>query len=180
MNFLFSNYTKGQSFSEIVKLAKEKGYTEPDPRDDLSGMDVARKILILSREMGLPLEPEHIEVKGLVPENCVHLKTVEEFFVEFAKSDSDFEKLIDTADKQKKKLRYMASVENGKAKVALVSVDDQHPFYSLKGSDNIVSFTTRRYYDNPLIVRGPGAGAEVTAAGVFADIIRIVNYLIVG
>lgn len=177
MNFIFSHFEKGKRFSEIVCEAKAKGYTEPDPRDDLSGMDVARKILILGRESGLPLEMKDISVESMVPENCRKAATVEDFFKELEKADADFEKQLEAAAKEGKKLRYMAFIENGKATVALKSVGPDHSFYPLKGSDNIVSFTTDRYFDQPLVVKGPGAGAHVTAAGVFADIIRIANYL---
>jgi len=177
LNFLFSHYEKGKNFSDIVKEAKDKGYTEPDPRDDLSGMDVARKILILGRETGLPLEMKDIKVENLVPENCRKASSVNDFFIELDKSNSIFEKRLAEAERVGGKLRYVASIENGKATVSLQNVNNEHPFYMLKGSDNIVSFTTDRYFNQPLVVKGPGAGAEVTAAGVFADIIRIANYL---
>ncbi|NOT76556.1 MAG: bifunctional aspartate kinase/homoserine dehydrogenase I [Cyclobacteriaceae bacterium] len=176
LNYIFSSYSEGKSFSQIVKEAKDLGYTEPDPRDDLNGMDVARKVLILSRESGIDLELSDIEVKGLVPEDCLSIASVEEFFIKLRSHDHTFEGLRKTAETSNQKLRYMAVLENGKAKVSLVSVPNDHPFYSLKGSDNIILLTTERYHDRPMVIRGPGAGAEVTAAGVFADIIRIGNY----
>ncbi|UCS95312.1 bifunctional aspartate kinase/homoserine dehydrogenase I [Echinicola marina] len=176
MNYIFSELEKGIPFSEVVKQAKEKGYTEPDPRDDLSGMDVARKILILGREAGQELHFEDIEVQSMVPTDCVDAASVEEFFTKLKAHDSHFQELLDEANAKGEKLRFMATLENGKAKVGLNSLNSEHPFYTLKGSDNMILFTTERYNDFPMIVRGPGAGADVTAAGVFADIIRLGNY----
>jgi len=178
LNFIFSSYTKGKSFSEIVEQAKELGYTEPDPRDDLNGMDVARKVLILAREAGINLELSDINVTGLVPQDCLDASSVEEFFKILSTHNSIFEKQREQADLKNEKLRYMAVLENGKASVSLASVNSDHPFYSLKGSDNIILLTTERYHDRPMVIRGPGAGAMVTAAGVFADIIRIGNYAV--
>ena len=177
LNYIFSSYKKGDKFSDVVKVAKEKGYTEPDPRDDLNGMDVARKILILSREAGLPLELADVEVENLVPEDCRGEMSVDSFFEKLSKHNDAFEKLRVDAESKNEKLRYMAVLENGKTKIRLGSVDSQHPFYSLSGSDNIILLTTERYHERPMVIRGPGAGAEVTAAGVFADIIRIGNYV---
>lgn len=176
LNFIFSSFTEGKKFSEVVREAKEKGYTEPDPRDDLSGMDVARKILILSRETGMPLELKDIQVQNLVPADCQGDCSVDEFFLRLEKHNAYFETLRAEAVSRKEKLRYMAVLRNGKVQVQLGSVNDQHPFYSLSGSDNIILLTTERYHDRPMVIRGPGAGAAVTAAGVFADIIRIGHY----
>lgn len=176
MNFIFSSFNGGTSFSDVVKQAKEKGYTEPDPRDDLNGMDVARKILILARESGAELELKDVQVKGVVPDDCAAAKTVPEFFALLEKHNGSFEKLRADAEKKGEKLRYMAVLENGKAQVSLAGVGSDHPFYSLSGSDNIILLTTERYHDRPMVIRGPGAGASVTAAGVFADVIRIGNY----
>lgn len=176
LNYIFSSFNGEKSFSAIVKEAKEKGYTEPDPRDDLSGMDVARKILILARETGADLELSDISIQNLVPENCREVESVDAFFTSLEKHDNHFQSLMDQAAVKKEKLRYKAVVENNKAFVRLESVNESHPFYSLSGSDNIILITTERYRERPLVVRGPGAGAEVTAAGVFADVIRIGNY----
>lgn len=175
LNFLFSSFREGVAFSAIVKEAKDKGYTEPDPRDDLSGMDVARKILILSRETGLQLELNDVTVENLVPKDC-QAGSVNDFFSTLTKHDINFEKLRANAEAKGEKLRYMATLENSKVNVGLTSVGASHPFYSLSGSDNIILLTTARYHDRPMVIRGPGAGAEVTAAGVFADIIRIGNF----
>ena len=176
LSFIFNTFKEGSSFAAIVKEARERGYTEPDPRVDLSGKDVARKLLILGRETGLSLEMKDISIDQLLPSNCVRAKTVNDFMKELEKADSYFEQMRSKAAAKGKKLRFIARLEKGKAAVVLKEVDENHPFYHLSGSDNIISFTTARYHDRPLVVKGPGAGAEVTAAGVFADIISIGNY----
>ena len=175
LSFIFNTYDGSTSFKDIVLQAKELGFTEPDPRDDLNGMDVARKILILSRESGLPLEPEDIKVNNVLPKNCIDAPTVDAFFEELEKSDSVFNKLATDANAKGEKLCFVATLENGKVTVELKAVGADHPFSSLSGSDNMISYTTKRYLQNPLVIKGPGAGAEVTAAGVFADIISISN-----
>jgi aspartokinase/homoserine dehydrogenase 1 len=157
-------------------MAREKGYTEPDPRDDLNGLDVARKLLILARETGLKLELKDIRVESLVSAKCLKASGIDKFFLALEEEDGYFEKKRLDAEGQGKKLRYIAILKNGKAEIVLKAVDMKHPFYSLSGSDNMISFTTERYHERPLVIKGPGAGAEVTAAGVFADIIRIANY----
>lgn len=176
MNYIFSELEKGAPFSEVVKIAKEKGYTEPDPRDDLSGMDVGRKILILGREAEQDLHFEDITIQSMVPEDCRETASIDEFFVKLQAHDGEFAQMLETAKSKGEKLRFMATLENGKAKVGLNSLDSTHPFYTLKGSDNMILFTTERYHDFPMIIRGPGAGADVTAAGVFADVIRLGNF----
>jgi len=176
MNYIFSELEKGDPFSEVVKKAKELGFTEPDPRDDLSGMDVARKILILGREAEQDLEFESIEIQSMVPEDCQNLGSVPEFFEVLRTHDTDFAEMLKAAEAKGEKLRFMATLENGKAKVGLNSLPIAHPFSGLGGSDNMILLTTDRYHDRPMIIRGPGAGADVTAAGVFADVIRIGNY----
>lgn len=176
LNYIFSAFTEGKKFSDVVREAKAKGYTEPDPRDDLSGTDVARKILILSRETGLELELDDVEVENLVPLECRGESTVDAFLEALAAHDTKFDELRREAEAKAKKLRYMATLQDGKAKVGLSSVGADHPFFSLDGSDNIILLTTERYHERPMVIRGPGAGAAVTAAGVFADIIRIGHY----
>jgi len=176
MNYIFSELEKGLPFSEVVAQAKEKGYTEPDPRDDLSGMDVARKILILGREAEQELHFEDVSIQSMVPEDCADAGSVSEFFEKLKSHDGYFQKLLEDAESKGQKLRFMAVLEHGKAKVGLNSVDSKHPFFSLSGSDNMILFTTERYHEFPMIIRGPGAGADVTAAGVFADIIRLGHY----
>lgn len=177
LSFIFNTFDATKKFSEVVKEAKFKGFTEPDPREDLSCSDVARKILILTRECGYAMESTDIAIHGFIPENCAKAPSVEEFFIELEKSDAYFEEMRANAAKEGKVLRCIAKFENGKADIALQAVGREHPFYQLSGSDNIIAFTTARYPERPLLVKGAGAGAEVTAAGVFADMIRIANYL---
>jgi aspartokinase/homoserine dehydrogenase 1 len=176
LNFIFSELEKGAPFSEVVAQAKEKGYTEPDPRDDLSGMDVARKVVILGREAEQPLEVEDVMVSSLVPENARQDVSVERFMELLKAEDASYAQLLQQAREKGEKLRFMATLEDGKAEIGLRSIPASHPFYGLEGSDNMILLTTDRYYDRPMIIRGPGAGAEVTAAGVFADVIRVGNY----
>jgi len=176
LNFIFSSFQACTAFSEIVQQAKEKGFTEPDPRDDLNGMDVARKALILSREAGYEFELSDIVVHNLVPEELRGEMTVEKFMSGLEKQNAHYNQLREQAESKGEKLRYMAILEDGKVNVKLASVGAAHPFYSLSGSDNIILLTTERYHERPMVIRGPGAGATVTAAGVFADIIRIGNY----
>ncbi len=175
--YIFNNFEAGRSFVDVVKEAKAKGYTEPDPREDLSGMDVARKILILSRECGLKMEPDEIKINDLLNEACMKAASVDAFYEELEKDNSRFEKLINEAKSRGEVLRYIARLKDGKASIGLEAIGSSHPFYSLAGSENIISFTTGRYRANPLVVKGPGAGAEVTAMGVFADIISLSSML---
>lgn len=176
--YIFNNFKSGDRFVEVVREAKAKGYTEPDPRDDLSGQDVARKILILSRECGLKLEPEDVKIINLLNDACLQAKTVDEFFVELEKDNDRFEKLLAEAEAKDEVLRYIATLDDEKVTIELKTVGRTHPFFNLAGSENIVSFTTERYKHNPLVIKGPGAGAEVTASGVFADIMSISSYLV--
>ncbi|MBA4849803.1 bifunctional aspartate kinase/homoserine dehydrogenase I [Emticicia sp. BO119] len=176
--YIFNNFKSGDRFVDVVREAKAKGYTEPDPRDDLSGQDVARKILILSRECGLKLEPDDVKIINLLNDACLQAKTVDEFFVELEKDNSRFEKLLAEAEAKDEVLRYIATLDEEKVTIELKTVGRTHPFFNLAGSENIVSFTTERYKHNPLVIKGPGAGAEVTASGVFADIMSISSYLV--
>lgn len=175
--YIFNNFRVGDRFVDVVKEAKAKGYTEPDPRDDLSGQDVARKILILSRECGLKLEPDDVKIINLLNDACLQAKTVEDFFAELEKDNARFESLLAEAEAKDEVLRYIATLDEEKVTIELKTVGRLHPFFSLAGSENIVSFTTERYKYNPLVIKGPGAGAEVTASGVFADIMSISSYL---
>ncbi|MFO7869766.1 MAG: bifunctional aspartate kinase/homoserine dehydrogenase I [Bacteroidales bacterium] len=177
LNYIFSNCNPQNDFATVVKEAREKGFTEPDPKLDLSGMDVARKILILSREIGLPFNLEDIQIENCLGTESQKTKTVNELWETLEKFDNPvYDKKIEEATAENKKLKYIATYENGEAKTEIKAIDASHPFYNISGSDNIISFTTARYRTQPLIVIGPGAGAEVTAAGVFADIIRIASF----
>lgn len=173
LSYIFNNFTEGRVFSDVVREAKEKGFTEPDPRTDLSGEDVARKILILAREAGHKMEMKDVKLKGLLSKKFDSASTSQKFFALLEKEDAAFEKVRASAAQQGKRLRYIARLEKGVASVRIEAVDSSHPFYDLRGSDNIIAFTTERYRDTPLVVKGPGAGAEVTAGGVLADILRI-------
>jgi aspartokinase/homoserine dehydrogenase 1 len=171
LNYVFNNYDGSRSFSSVVRQAQTEGYTEPDPRLDLSGTDVARKILILAREAGFQMEMTDIENAGFLPESCLR-GSVEDFYREMETHESYFRNLLETAKAANLSLKYIASFDNGKASVGLQSIDAAHNFANLSGKDNAVLFYTNRYADLPLVVKGAGAGADVTAAGVFADIIR--------
>ena len=173
LNFIFDNFKNGVSFLDIVKKAEEMGYTEPDPKIDLSGIDVARKILILSREAGLNIELNEIQNKSFLPTESLKTKTKEEFYDNLKNNSEHFNEILKDAELSNSKLKYVAELENGMAKVGLQKISKGHDFYNLKGNDNIVLFYTSRYSDQPLVVKGAGAGADVTAAGIFADIIKI-------
>jgi len=182
ISFIFNNLNKKTTFSSIVKKAKEMGFTEPDPREDINGADIQRKLLILARETGLEMEATDVEIESILPKTAGEADSVEEFFIKLEKADGHFEKVRSEAEKESKVLRMIATLEKcvdgtNKASIGLKAVDASHPFYSLSGSDNMIVFTTERYKERPLVVRGPGAGAEVTAAGVFAEIIKIGNFL---
>jgi aspartokinase/homoserine dehydrogenase 1 len=177
LSYIFNTFDGSKKFSEVVKEARDKGYTEPDPRDDLNGMDVVRKILILSREVGYEMEIDEIENEPLLPPSCFEVDSADEFLKELGKYDAEMDRKLKQARKKNEVLRFIASMEDGKAKVGLQSIGPVHPLYPLSGSDNMLSFTTTRYKERPLVIKGPGAGAEVTAAGVFAEIISIANFL---
>ncbi len=179
LNYIFSNCStaKGFDFATIVKEARQKGYTEPDPKIDLAGKDVARKILILSREIGCKFNLEDVAVENCLSPESQEIQTIDELWTSLEKYDNQkYNDLFAQAEKDGKHIKYIATFENGMARTEIKMVDETHPFYNIKGSDNIISFTTAHYRTQPLIVIGPGAGAAVTAAGVFADIIRIANF----
>jgi bifunctional aspartokinase / homoserine dehydrogenase 1 len=175
MNFIFNTVSAKMPFSNTVKEAKVQGYTEPDPRIDLSGKDVARKILILAREAGYMLEFDEVEIVNFLPGKVFKTKDIEGLWTALEAYDAEFDVLRTRIEKEKKKLRLVASFDGKAAKVELREFTQDHPFYNLEGSDSIVLFYTDRYHKNPLVVKGAGAGAEVTAAGVFADVIRLRN-----
>ncbi|MDQ2721452.1 MAG: bifunctional aspartate kinase/homoserine dehydrogenase I [Bacteroidota bacterium] len=171
LNFVFNNYNGEKGFAEIVRQAQNEGYTEPDPRLDLSGTDVMRKIMILAREAGEKLEMNDITNNTFMPASCM-VGSVDDFYKAMQKEETHFKNILAEANKAGKKLKFVAKYENGKAEVGLQQIDSGHDFYHLYGKDNVVLFYTNRYPDQPLVVKGAGAGAEVTASGVFADIIR--------
>ena len=173
LNFVFNNFKKGVSFHDVVLQAQQEGYTEPDPKIDLSGVDVARKILILARESGMKIELGDIENESFLPQECLDTNNNKSFFKSLVKHSDHFEKMLEKSEKEGAKMKYVAQFENGKAKVGIQLVKEGHNFYNLEGSDNIILFYTNRYKNQPLIVKGAGAGADVTASGIFADIIRI-------
>ena len=174
LNFIFNEIAEDVPFSETVRRAKEQGYAEPDPRIDLSGMDVVRKLVILAREAGYQVEQQDVEKKLFVPDEYFE-GTVDDFWKKLPQLDADFEERRKVLEKENKKWRFVAKLENGKTSVSLQTVDMRHPFYELEGSNNIVMLNTERYKEYPMLIQGYGAGASVTAAGVFANIISIAN-----
>ncbi len=173
LSFIFNNFKGDANFHDVVKLAQEKGYTEPDPRDDLRGTDFMRKLLILARDAGYRMEAEDVQLENILPQASIAAQTVNDFYESLKAEDAYFNQLKQRAESSGKVLRYIGKLEDGKASISLQMVDDQHPFYMMSGSDNIIAFTTDRYKERPMVVKGPGAGAEVTAAGVFADLINV-------
>jgi aspartokinase/homoserine dehydrogenase 1 len=173
ISFIFNNFKGDASFHDVVKMAQEAGYTEPDPRDDLRGTDFMRKVLILARDAGYAMEASDIVIDNILPQSCLDAQTVDDFYTALKNEDAFFNDLKNKAEAEKKVLRYVGKLDNGKATISLQMVDEYHPFYMMSGADNIIAFTTDRYYERPMVVKGPGAGAEVTAAGVFADLINV-------
>jgi len=171
LNFVFNHYDGKSSFASVVKQAQDEGYTEPDPRLDLGGTDVMRKIMILAREAGNVIEMESIENNSFMPEACMQ-GTVDDFYASMEGHELHFKQLLDAASNNGNKLKFVATFENGKATVGLQQIHPAHNLYHLYGKDNVVLFYTDRYQDQPLVIKGAGAGAAVTASGVFADIIR--------
>jgi len=171
LNFIFNEIAADVPFSETIRRAKEQGYSEPDPRIDLSGKDVIRKLVILAREAGYPVEQEDVEKHLFVPEDYFH-GSVDDFWKRLPELDADFEARRQELEKNGLRWRFVATMEEGETRVALETVDATHPFYPLEGSNNIILLTTERYHDYPMMIRGYGAGAGVTAAGVFANIMQ--------
>ena len=172
LNYIFNTFNKENSFYEVVKKAVDLGYTEPDPKIDLCGIDVSRKILILARESGEKIEFSDVQNVSFLPDESINTESKEEFLESIKNNDDHFNKMLDKALKNKSRLKYVASLIDGKASVSLKEINENHPFYNLQGSDNITVFHTDRYKDSPLVVKGAGAGGEFTASGVFADIIK--------
>lgn len=173
LSYIFNTYIGEQPFSEVVTTAKKLGYTEPDPREDLNGNDVGRKLLVLARETGLDMELKDVSIESLVPKALQRVKAPEDFLKALPKYDNYFKKLSEKAKSKNKMLRYVAKLERGRASASLLEVDLKNPLAATQDADNIFAFYTKRYNKRPLVVQGPGAGKEVTAAGVLADILRI-------
>lgn len=175
LNFIVNNISEEKPLSKVIIEAKEKGFSEPDPRIDLSGLDVLRKLLILSREAGHKMEKEDIKVTPFVPQEYINTASVEIFLEKVKELDVPFEIERKRLVVENKRWRYAARFEEGSASVSLIEVDSKHPFYDLEGSNNILLITTKNYREHPMQIKGYGAGADVTAAGVFADIIKVAN-----
>ena len=173
ISFIFNNFKGDANFHDVVKLAQEKGFTEPDPRDDLGGVDFMRKMLILARNTGIEMEANDVKLGEIIPESCAKAPSVADFYQELKSSNDYFEQVKKDAEKAGKVLRYIGKLENGKVEISMQAVGADHPFYALSGSDNIIAFTTDRYNETQMVVKGPGAGAAVTAAGVFADLVKV-------
>ncbi|MBT4307727.1 MAG: bifunctional aspartate kinase/homoserine dehydrogenase I, partial [Candidatus Marinimicrobia bacterium] len=172
LSYLFNTLTAKMNFSELVNNAKSNGFTEPDPRQDLNGLDVARKLLILARETGAELELEDIIVESLLPTGSESFDSVDGFLKHLGQFDGEMRVKVKEAEAQNKRLRFIGKYEDKNASVSLQKIGREHPFYELQGSDNIIAFRTRRYPNQPLVIKGAGAGAAVTAAGVLGDIQR--------
>lgn len=174
LNYIFNTISEEIPLSKTIQMAKEEGYSEPDPRVDLSGVDVARKILILARESGYQIEMEDVKINRFVPD--IYFEgTLDDFWNNILALDKEFEENRKKLEKENKKWRFVARFENGQAQTGLQIVDSNHPFYDLEGSNNLVMYTTERYQEFPMLIKGYGAGASVTAAGVFADLIKVSN-----
>lgn len=176
LNYLFNNYNEATLFKDIVKEAQNLGFTEPDPKIDLSGVDVMRKLLILIRESGYSFELDAIANENFLPQSTLETNSVDSLFENLIENENHFKKIFNEANEKNCRLKYVAEYNNGVAKVGLQHIPESHPFYHLDGKDNIVLFYTNRYKDQPLLIKGAGAGADVTASGLFADIIRVSNF----
>lgn len=177
LSYIFNEMAKGKAFSMVVIDAKNRGFTEPDPREDLSGMDVARKLVCLAREIGHDVSLSDVGVYDLVPPELKSC-SIQEFIDKLPCYDYKMNDWISQAKSKNQRLHYVGSISrDGKLQVALKLLPSEHPFSRLEGTDNMLIFRTKRYDERPLIIQGPGAGAEVTAAGIFADLLRLVSVI---
>jgi aspartokinase/homoserine dehydrogenase 1 len=177
LGFLFNSFDGTVPFSELVRAAYEDGLTEPDPREDLSGQDVARKLLILARQTGSKMEISDVRVQSLIPQSVAVGLFSPRIFTLFARHDSAMAERLKRAQSRNAVLRYVGTLEGSSASAGIKEFPRDHPIAAAKASDNIIAFTTKRYTRTPLVVQGPGAGADVTAMGVFSDILKLLNYL---
>jgi aspartokinase/homoserine dehydrogenase 1 len=177
LSYLFNTFDGRTPFSELLRQAHKMGYTEPDPRDDLSGTDVARKLLILARQIGSTMDLGDVRVDSLVPKPLARGKFSEQVLRGFARYDAEMNRRLARAAARGNVLRYVGMLENGRAQAGLKEFPPSHPMVSAKATDNVIAFTTTRYSRTPLVVQGPGAGADVTAMGVFSDILKLLHYM---
>jgi aspartokinase/homoserine dehydrogenase 1 len=177
LSYLFNSFDGRMPFSALLRAAYKTGLTEPDPRDDLSGQDVARKLLILARQSGSRMEIADVRVENLVPRNLAIEPFSQRFFALFARHDSAMAERLKRAQSRGAVLRYVGTLEGGHARAGIKEFPRNHPIANTRRSDNIIAFTTKRYSPTPLVIQGPGAGADVTAMGVFSDILKLLNYL---
>jgi aspartokinase/homoserine dehydrogenase 1 len=175
LSFIFNTFSLDKSFSQTVAFAKEQGFTEPDPREDLGGTDVARKALILSREIGYELEMSDSVPEALISDACAKADSVEKAMALLAKDDDAWRERLIRLQKENKVLRYIANISDHKIRIAVEEIGQDHPFFNLSGPDNIVAIYSERYPINPLVIKGAGAGAVVTASGMMGDVLRIIN-----
>jgi aspartokinase/homoserine dehydrogenase 1 len=174
LNFIFNTLSADIPFSKAIMMAKEARYAEPDPRIDLSGQDVIRKLVILAREAGYKVEQKDVKINLFIPERYFE-GSLDDFWKHIHELDTEFEAMRKRVEAEKKRIRLVARMDSGRCEIGLQEVDRLHPFYELEGSNNIIMISTERYNDYPMVIKGYGAGEDVTAAGVFADIISIAN-----